>query len=421
MRSVGRGVSSYDRACIAVGRAAGSVSRLAGRGAGGTLPGRITLLLRPRLLEALSADRRVVLVSGTNGKSTTTRLLTAALSLQGPVLSNRDGANLLSGITGALMNDTASRTAVLEVDEVVLPAAVTRCAAAAVVLTNLSRDQLDRVEEVTSHVRRWGAALLACPDAHIVANADDPLVVAAVRAARPDDAGVSWVAAGSPWRADATLCPRCGEAWSLESEPWSCEHCGLRRPDCAWQLGPDRELIGPQGLRMPMDLALPGRASAADAVLAAAAAAALGVQPVDAVRSFREVSDVDGRYLQAQYAGRPVQLLLAKNPAGWLEALSEIGATDSGILLGINARTADGTDPSWLWDVPFERLQGRNIVVFGDRALDLSVRLHYAEVQHVVAADVQSGLAGLAGVPVQIAANYTAFLAARARLRAGDA
>jgi UDP-N-acetylmuramyl tripeptide synthase len=379
-------------------------------------------MLRPRLLTRLSAGRQVVLVSGTNGKSTTTRLLSTALSLQSAAVSNTDGANLLSGLTGALMADhSGTATAVLEVDEVVLPTALSRTSPTAMVLINLSRDQLDRVEEVASHVRRWADAIRGCPEVHVVANADDPLVVAAVRGARPEERRVIWVAAGAPWRADASLCPRCGHAWSLNVDPWECTACGLTRPACTWQLTREHELVVPDGTRIPLRLALPGRASASDAVLAAAAASLFGVTPLDAVQSFRTVGDVDGRYLQVQIAGRRVQLLLAKNPAGWLEALSEIHPTDAGILLGINARTPDGTDPSWLWDVPFERLEGRRVVLFGERSLDLSVRLQYADVAHEVARDVQAGLAALGDVAVQVAANYTAFVTARAALKAAAA
>ncbi|MCW2570038.1 MAG: hypothetical protein JWO88_96 [Frankiales bacterium] len=411
-------VSWQDRACIRLGQAAGWASRVSRVGAGRTVPGRVALTLRPRLLTTLSAGRQVVLISGTNGKSTTTRLLATALSLQSRVVSNTDGANLLSGLTGALMADPSGRaTAVLEVDEVVLPIALTRTSPRAIVLINLSRDQLDRVEEVASHVRRWADALRGCPEVQVVANADDPLVVAAVRGARPDDTRVSWVAAGAPWRADASLCPRCGHAWSLDVQPWTCTSCGLTRPECTWQLTPSQELVGPDGTQIPLLLSLPGRASAADAVMAAAAANLFGVLPHDAIQQFRGVADVDGRYLRVEIAGRPVQLLLAKNPAGWLEALSEIDPTDAGVLLGINARTPDGTDPSWLWDVPFERLAGRRVVLFGERSLDLSVRLHYADVAHEIARDVQAGLAALGDVAVQVAANYTAFVTARAALK----
>lgn len=411
-------VSALDRAGFVLGRTAGAISRATGQGAGGTLPGRVVLALRPHALRSLSMHRQVILVSGTNGKSTTTRLLASALAALGPVVSNADGANLSTGLVAALMSDAGgTATAALEVDELALPAALAQTRAMVVVLLNLSRDQLDRVEEVASHVDRWATALQAAPQARIVANADDPLVVAAVHRGRPDDRAVTWVGAGSPWRADACLCPECGAAWSLIREPWGCDDCGLRPPAYAWELGPDRDLIDAAGTRLPLHLSLPGRASAANAAMAAAAAAVLGVPAEQSVERFRTVRDVDGRYQRIALDGREVQLLLAKNPAGWLEVLSQLAATSSGLLLGINAKAADGVDPSWIWDVPFEQLRGRQVVVFGERALDLSVRLEYAEVPHTVRTDVLGALASMPGMPVQLAANYTAFVAARSVLR----
>jgi UDP-N-acetylmuramyl tripeptide synthase len=383
------------------------------------LPGQVVLKLRPTALRDLTADRTVVLVSGTNGKSTTTRFLAAAAAWRGPVLSNADGANLLPGLVSALLSrPSGSETAILEVDELVLPAALDATGASVVVLLNLSRDQLDRVGEVRSHVTRWATALQNHPDVDVVANADDPLVVTAVRAARPDDGSVVWVGAGASWRADSPVCPRCGFGWDVTAQPWSCGACGLAAPVHRWRLGTGADLVGPDGTVTPLHLSLPGRASAADAVMATVAAHVLGVPVEAAVARLRSVNEVDGRYLKVQVDGREVQLLLAKNPAGWLEVLSELSATDAGLLLGINARTPDGTDPSWLWDVPFERLRGRRVVVFGDRALDLSVRLQYAEVPHTVAADLERGLDVLAGTPVQVAANYTAFVEARSVLGA---
>ena len=411
--------SAYARVCFALGRTAGRLSRLTGRGGGGTMPGHVVLRLRPDALRELTLGKTVVLVSGTNGKSTTTRLLAAAAAERGPVATNADGANLLPGLVSALVaGPVAAATVVLEIDELFLPAALAATGAQTVLLLNLSRDQLDRVREVGSHVTRWGAALREHPGVRVVANSDDPLVVAAVRSARPDDAAVVWVAAGSPWRSDAALCPRCGFGWDTAADPWRCTDCGLAAPTPAWELTPERTLRSATGQVTRLDLALPGRASAANAAMAAAAADLLGIELQAAVRRFQSVRDVDGRYLDVQIDGRPVQLLLAKNPAGWLEVLAELTAASGALLLGINAKIADGTDPSWLWDVPFEQLAGRRIVVFGERALDLSVRLHYAEVAHQVELDLTRALALVPGAPVQVAANYTAFTQARTVLRA---
>jgi UDP-N-acetylmuramyl tripeptide synthase len=139
------------------------------------------------------------------------------------------------------------------------------------------------------------------------------------------------------------------------------------------------------------------------------------------MEQFATVRDVDGRYQTTIVRGQPVQLLLAKNPAGWLEILDQLDATTGSLLVGVNARRADGMDPSWLWDVPFERMRGRRVIAFGDRWSDLSVRLHYADVKHDVADDVERALELAPAGPACIAANYTAFIEARGVLRLAPA
>jgi hypothetical protein len=114
-------------------------------------------------------------------------------------------------------------------------------------------------------------------------------------------------------------------------------------------------------------------------------------------------------------------LLLAKNPAGWQEVLDQVAEIPGRVLVGVNARDADGVDPSWLWDVPFERLRGRDVVVFGECALDLSVRLFYGEVPHVVQPDIAAAIAAADTAELVVVANYTAFVRARSVVRSGAA
>lgn len=414
-----RRVSLASRCAFAAARGAGRLSRLTRRGSGGTIPGRVALALRPAALSELTAGRVVVLVSGTNGKSTTTRFLAAALAWCGPVTTNGDGANLLPGLVSALLQSRrpAAGCVVLEVDERVLGAAMDACHPAVVVLLNLSRDQLDRFEEVGSHVDRWTTAIVEHPSVRVVGNASDPLIARSIARARPDSERVTWVDVGAPWRADAPLCVVCGYAWDLARTPWSCEACGAHRPVPDWSLDGTDRLVDRTGVETSLGLAIQGRAAGANAVMAVAAAHAMGV-PVDAaLAQLAGVSDVDGRYQRLVIGTHQVQLLLAKNPAGWLEVLDHVVGRPGALVLGINARAADGADPSWLWDVPFEQLAGQHLIVFGDRALDLSVRLHYAGVGHTLAADVLQAVQGAPDGPVNVAANYTAFVAARQALR----
>lgn len=397
-----------------LGRCAGWASRLIGSGQGRTVPGRVALAVMPDALAVLSAPHRVVLVSGTNGKTTTTLLLSRALSCLGPVISNSDGANLSSGLVSALLaaRRRGPAIAVLEVDEVALVDALGRFSPEVLVLLNLSRDQLDRTSEVRDHVRAWTAALAGAPQTLVVANADDALVVAAVLGARPQGRDVVWVWARKFFRGDSAVCPVCGCPWDATARDWHCASCGLRRPRAGWKLDDPRAMTV-DGQEFSLDLRLPGRANASNAVMAAAAASAMGVPVETALAGMRSVEDIEGRYGRTTIAGRDVRLLLAKNPAGWLEALEQLQDSDRAVVVAINAQDADGNDPSWLWDVPMDQLQGRLVIATGERAWDLAVRLTYAGVDHQVATDVRAALDLVPAGGCDVVANYTAFVAAR--------
>jgi UDP-N-acetylmuramyl tripeptide synthase len=164
----------------------------------------------------------------------------------------------------------------------------------------------------------------------------------------------------------------------------------------------------PGGREVPIDLRLPGAVNRGNAAFALATAAALGVAEEIAAERLRDVDVVDGRYARLDLGGRPARLLLAKNPAGWAAALAMMDP-DSQLMVGINARIADGTDTSWLYDVPFERLEGSVVGALGDRRDDLAVRLHYAGAAPVVDADPVALAAALPPGPLVVAANYTAF------------
>jgi UDP-N-acetylmuramyl tripeptide synthase len=333
------------------------------------------------------------------------------------VVSNSGGANLPAGLVTALAADRTSRLGVLEVDEPYLPRVVDAVAPQVAVLMNLTRDQLDRNAEVRRVAARWREATPRVPV--VVANADDPLVVWAAQAAPT----VRWVAAGLAWRYDAVACPACGGlirvAGGLEgsaaSAPWRCERCGFARPDPSWSLAGE-ELCGPApGDRWQLSLGLPGPANRGNAALAVAAAHEFGVSVEEGIEALGGVSTVEGRYLTTAFAGRPVRLLLAKNPAGWQEALGLVRPPPAGLVVAVNARIADGRDPAWLWDVPFEVLAGRRVVAAGERARDVAVRLRYAGVQHIRVDDLGQALRTADGAgPVEAVANYTAFQHLRA-------
>jgi UDP-N-acetylmuramyl tripeptide synthase len=394
-------------------RAVNTASRRLGRGQGTVAGGRAGLRLDPELLEHLSAGRQVALVSGTNGKTTTTRLLTVALGASGDdVVSNETGSNMPPGHVAALAGTRAPR-AVLEVDEAYLPRVLTSTSAAAVVLLNLSRDQLDRTNEVRMVAARWRAALAAAPHTHVVANADDPLVAWAAGAAKH----VHWVAAGLRWQHDAVGCPSCeGRIEFRQDGSWSCGGCDLARPEPEARLlhdaGGAPEGVWADGRRLPIRLALPGRFNQANALLAAVAAEACGVAAEAALAAMAAVENVAGRFTVRSFGDVRARLMLAKNPAGWDELLDLVTQGTAPLVVSINARVADGADPSWLWDVPYERLVGRSVVATGDRFRDLSVRLRYAGVSHTTEPDPRGAVALAADggdEVVDVIGNYTAF------------
>jgi UDP-N-acetylmuramyl tripeptide synthase len=248
-----------------------------------------------------------------------------------------------------------------------------------------------------------------------VANADDPLVVWAAGLARL----VTWVGTGQRWRLDAYACPNCGDqiGWD-ESGHWACTNCELARPRP--QLALDGEdVVLADGRRLRLQLQLPGWPNRANAAMAAAGAEAAGVDAAAGLAAMGAVTQVAGRYQVVSVDGIRVRLLLAKNPAGWAEALDLIHPAPMPVVVGINARIQDGRDPSWLWDVPFERLRGRLVIATGDRGRDLAVRLRYAEVDHRFVEGYADAVRAAGAGDVDLAANYSSFQDARRELSRG--
>uniref|UniRef100_UPI0025B08576 Mur ligase family protein n=1 Tax=Amycolatopsis solani TaxID=3028615 RepID=UPI0025B08576 len=250
------------RASVAAGRLTAWLSRSSGLGGGGMIGGRVTLALDPRALRRLGRERTVVLVTGTNGKTTTSLMLTRALEALAEVAANSDGANMPDGVLAALAARPDAPYAVLEVDEAHVPWVAGQLQPAVVVLLNLSRDQLDRVGEVRGTERDLRAALAGLPGTVVVANCDDVLVTSAASAAvRP-----VWVSTGRRWTGDSTACPRCDGLVGFRGKDWSCG-CGLARPEPGWTL--DGDLVRtPGGRQVDLDLRLPGAANRAHAALA---------------------------------------------------------------------------------------------------------------------------------------------------------
>jgi lipid II isoglutaminyl synthase (glutamine-hydrolysing) len=401
-------ITTRARLALAAGSSARWASRVTGRGAGAMIGGLVAMTLDRSVLRQLGAGRRTVVVTGTNGKSTTTRMTAAALGTLGTetsVATNAEGANMDAGLVAALAADRSAAFAALEVDEMHVPHIADALDPSVVVLLNLSRDQLDRVGEINVIERALRAGLGRHPSAVVIANCDDVLMTSAAY----DCPNVVWVAAGGSWANDSVSCPRSGEVIVREHGHWYSTGADFKRPSPQWWFD-DEALYGPDGLTLPMRLALPGTVNRGNAAQAVAAAVALGADPAKAVAAVSGVDEVAGRYRTVTVGTHQARVLLAKNPAGWQEALSMVDKHAAGVVIAVNGQVPDGEDLSWLWDVRFEHFEETAVVAAGERGTDLAVRLGYAGVEHTLVHDTMAAIASCPPGRVEVVANYTAFL-----------
>jgi UDP-N-acetylmuramyl tripeptide synthase len=373
------------------------LSRVTVGGSGTVIGGRVGLVLAPRLLEDLATSRSVVLVSGTNGKTTTTAMIAAGWG--GEVATNETGSNMPPGHVAALVSSRSSR-AVLEVDESWMTSVAPATKPRVIVLLNLSRDQLDRANEVRQIAERWRALLTGYEDATVVANANDPLVVYAAELATD----VAWCDVPTPWNTDAVSCPRCTLPFRFSNGSWWSE-CGFSKPLNISTTLSDEFVV--RGTSLSLALHLPGAFNQANAAMALTALTYLDVDLHEALVRVNALESVAGRFSLRRWRGHQLRLLLAKNPAGFAAMLNTLKEDDRDIWVAINARIADGRDPSWLYDVPFEKLRGHRVYCFGDRRLDLATRLDYAGVDYVVVRD--EALLPASTDVIDVLSNYTAF------------
>jgi lipid II isoglutaminyl synthase (glutamine-hydrolysing) len=404
---------------VAVGaRLAGTAIRASRRGQGATLPGLLAEGCAPGVAARRAARlERVVLVTGTNGKTTTTAMLAAALAAGGRrVASNAAGSNLYRGLATALLAaGRATQDAVLEVDEAVLARAVRELRPCLVVLLNLTRDQLDRHHEVGGLARRWRQAVAALPpNAVVVANGGEPPTAWVAQAA---PAALVVRVEGVGLGRDHAGCPACGSLLSQAGPGvFAC-------PGCGWVPGPaairvertgDQARLAGLGQTWPVRLPLASDGSALDLAAAWTAAARLGVDPAAALAAIAGLGTVQGRYATGSWRGVRVRLLLAKNPAGWDEALSAADDRRRPAVVAVNAGILDGRDTSWLWDVDMARLRQRPLVAAtGRRAEDVALRLEVAGVPCRVVRPLPAALARAGEPEVDLFADYTSFRQAR--------
>jgi UDP-N-acetylmuramyl tripeptide synthase len=393
-------------------------SRLSGR-EGGALPGKTLLALSPNALATMAErgrrrGRKIVLVSATNGKTTTTALLAEMLTMAGnDVVHNVTGANLRSGIATTLLQaGRRGDVCVLETDEATLPLVAPDLRPDVIVFGNLFRDQLDRFGELEVLADRWRDTLAMLDPAQttIVYNADDPLIAELVAELAPrgfttapfglDDPSVGQD--GMPHAADSRFCRRCGHAldyahsWVGHLGDWSCPNCGAARPELDTRVhdvqldglaATNLSVVFTNGEQVPLRLPIPGLYNVYNVAAAAAAAYVLGVYTSAMDEAIRAAGPAFGRFERIPVPATngkagTITLLLVKNPTGLNEVVRTL--VDSGVdltatLFALNDEIADGRDTSWVWDADVEPLLQRAgaIVVTGERAAEFGLRAVY--------------------------------------------
>jgi UDP-N-acetylmuramyl tripeptide synthase len=387
---------------IAAARGAAGLSRLVGAGGGTTVPGKVISALDPGVLDRLAKRLPLgsVLVSATNGKTTTAAMAREILAPRVRVASNGSGANLVSGVTSALLAARGAELGLFEVDEAALPEIAYRARPRAVCLGNLFRDQLDRYGELEHLAERWREMAQDLPsDAVLVVNGDDPQVGDLSR-----DRSGSLVFGFDDSRhavrelqhaADSKWCLRCGQPYEYAAAyvghlgEYRCPGCGHGRPELD-VLARDIELDGLDGVSFTLvaprgerrvQLSVPGLYNVYNALAAASLAIALGTPLEDVKSGLERFGAAFGRFERIAVGERKLLLVLVKNPTGANEAVRTLvaGGAPTLAVLALNDAIADGRDVSWIWDVDWEPLLAglERVIVTGERAAEMALRCKY--------------------------------------------
>ena len=387
-------------------------SRVLHRG-GTAMPGRWALRVCPNLLSILARDVKSVAITGTNGKTTSARMIEQAFAEQGKsYFANRSGANLISGITTEfVMNSTLSgkcrkEYAVIECDEAAAVKVFPQLRPKVVVVTNLFRDQLDRYGEVTHTLENVRTGISAVPEATLCLNADCSLT-ASLAGDLPNRVvffGINEGAVPSAKKSelsDASHCIRCKTEYEYDYITYGhlggfrCPHCGYRRqmPEYAVTGIPSQTaegssiVLSARGQRYLAEVNLPALYNVYNAAGAVAAVTEMGLGTDAAVSAIENFKCGFGRMENFKLGKAGAKMMLVKNPAGCNQVLDFLANVKEkfSLVICLNDRGADGTDVSWIYDAAFERLADmggylEKILVAGDRAADMAVRVKYAGV-----------------------------------------
>jgi len=389
------------------------LSKKLGLGSGTTIGGRVAAFFDTDILSGLCENVRVALVSGTNGKTTTARFLTEMFRKAGlRTVTNTGGSNMVYGIIFALLKERNYEAAVLEIDELWLAKLIFQIKPELVILTNLTRDQLDRATEVRAVASRLNLAFLnyARDKAFsVVANSDDPMVVYALDNLE-SKSEVLYVSAGNNWHLDSYSCPRCAGLIKFENKKFNCLKCGLSNPNATADICGD--VLNLKNDCVKLESNLPGEFNKKNLALATIGATVFGINPKVAIQAVKDLQDVYGRFKVFKINNLGfIELVLVKNPAGFNEALKLV-ESDSVAIVGLNAEIPDGKDTSWIWDVNFSPLHNKKVIVTGLRAYDLALVLSYQDVEFEIVRDLKRALyqgTQFQKAPVKALLNYSLF------------
>jgi UDP-N-acetylmuramyl tripeptide synthase len=411
---VGKKIQLIDRLrlgfAVSVAKSVTFIVRSLRLGAASVLPGSIARRIEPRLLQLLSQQVKngVILIAGTNGKTTTSLLLKTILERQGyRIAHNSTGANLENGLMTALIESSSLvgtlnvDYAILEVDENIVPKVLTPLQPRIILCLNLFRDQLDRYGEVDTISKRWTKVISTLPpETVVISNADDPTLsylgqqlpqkVLFFGLNEPEN-----YLEAIPHAVDSIYCPSCGHSLDYKGVylshlgDFTCPKCGFSKSQPTLESSEWSQI-------------LVGLYNKYNTLAAATAAKDLGVDEAiirDTINNFQAAF---GRAEDLVINGKRVRILLSKNPVGTNETIRVVTqSTDTTTLLVLNDRTPDGTDVSWIWDVDTEKLveRGGTLVVSGDRIYDMALRLRYSEksaesnLNLIVEADLRQAIA----------------------------
>jgi len=394
-----------NRIIIFIGKLADYFIKFLSLGAGSTWPGHIVLFLNKNFIQEVlrKSKVKIILVAGTNGKTTTSTMLRYLLEKQNKkVFQNEEGANLLNGIASSLVKNASFfgifnyDYAIFEVDENTLPLALTEIKPVIVILLNLFRDQLDRYGEVNTIALKWKKSLEMLPkETRVVLNGDDPQIkyLGESLKAKVYYFGVDQSLMEKneiPHDVDSIYCLKCGSKLAYQGISYShlgnylCNNCGFRKPKTESFVG--KNIVYP--LKGVYNIY-----NTNAVILVLTCILNVGLDKVK--KSLELFKPAFGRQEVIDYQGKKIHLLLSKNPAGFnqsIEVSREIYKDGKvGVLIVLNDRIPDGRDISWIWDVDFEKLKdfhgykkGLQIVVSGDRVYDMALRLKYAEINNVI-------------------------------------